>query len=79
MREVCVWACTDVRICRRMFCVQIHVGDDLVSDVSGARAMGMRTVWYNGKKKPLPDEYAGMVDAVITDIRQLDALVQLWS
>ena len=37
------------------------------------------TVWYNGKLKPLPGEFKGMIDAMITDIRQLDGVVDQWS
>ena len=57
----------------------VHVGDDLKSDVSGAHLMGMRTVWFNAKGKPLPAEYERMVDAIIYDIRQLDPLLEGWS
>ena len=39
----------------------------------------MRTVWYNGKGKPLPDEYKSQVDAVISDIHELDDLLHFWS
>lgn len=57
----------------------VHVGDDLVSDVGGAHRLGMRTVWFNGKNKPLPEEYEEQVDAIVTDIPQLQALVEEWS
>jgi FMN hydrolase / 5-amino-6-(5-phospho-D-ribitylamino)uracil phosphatase len=57
----------------------VHVGDDLVSDVSGAHRLGIRTVWFNCKNKPLPEEHKEQVDAIITDIRQLQALVEEWS
>ena len=40
---------------------------------------GTCAVRYNAKLKPLLEEYKGMIDGAITDIRQLDGLVDQWS
>ena len=47
----------------------VHVGDDPVNDVEGAKRVGMRTVWVN----VLDREYAGehQPDATITRLDQL--------
>jgi len=34
---------------------------------------------FTGKNKPLPEEYEEQVDAIVTDIPQLQALVEEWS
>jgi FMN phosphatase YigB (HAD superfamily) len=34
----------------------VHIGDSLTSDVEGAQALGINTVWINRKNKPLHDK-----------------------
>ncbi len=53
----------------------VMVGDNLVWDVAGAQACGIRGVWHNLYRKPLA---AGMrPDAIISDIGELPALLGL--
>ena len=53
-----------------------HVGDDPTNDVSGAAAVGMRTVWYNPQRRPWPG--GSVPDATISELSQLhEALADL--
>jgi hypothetical protein len=45
-----IWICVCIRVRAHW---QVHVGDDLVSDVGGAHRLGMRTVWFNGQHSSL--------------------------
>lgn len=47
----------------------IHVGDDPVHDVQGARDMGMRTVWVNTRRKAWPGDQRA--DREIENLRKL--------
>jgi putative hydrolase of the HAD superfamily len=49
----------------------VHVGDDAVSDVAGARAMGMRAIHY----VPDPSVRAAVADGVLRRFADLPALV----
>ena len=52
----------------------LMVGDNLIWDVEGARAVGIRGVWFNWKKAPLP---IGVVPhAVITELPELIDVVR---
>lgn len=54
----------------------VHVGDDPANDVCGAAAVGMRTVWYNPKRRAWPGGAAP--DATIGHLGELhDALTSL--
>eukprot|EP00281_Chroomonas_sp_CCMP1168_P012925 CAMPEP_0206284654 /NCGR_PEP_ID=MMETSP0047_2-20121206/40888_1 /ASSEMBLY_ACC=CAM_ASM_000192 /TAXON_ID=195065 /ORGANISM="Chroomonas mesostigmatica_cf, Strain CCMP1168" /LENGTH=228 /DNA_ID=CAMNT_0053715119 /DNA_START=255 /DNA_END=941 /DNA_ORIENTATION=- len=53
----------------------VHVGDDLVTDVQGARGVGMRTVWLKRKGKELEGEAP---DGVIESVKELPALLEPW-
>jgi HAD superfamily hydrolase (TIGR01549 family) len=50
----------------------VFVGDDLVNDVKGPKALGMRTVWFAPGKTPGDDPD---VDTHITDLRELASVV----
>ncbi|MFO1428289.1 MAG: HAD family hydrolase [Steroidobacteraceae bacterium] len=47
-----------------------YVGDDPHTDVAGARAAGLRTVWINRRGLPWPDA-AGEPDLVVADLAEL--------
>jgi len=53
----------------------IHVGDDLVCDIEGAKAVGFRTIFANTLKKNSPESEAH-ADATITELNQLPAVVK---
>ncbi len=52
----------------------LHVGDNPLTDIEGARNAGARTVWINRFEMAWPDEYAA-ADYVITDLNQLTDLL----
>ncbi len=52
----------------------VHVGDDLVTDVQGAQAMGMRAVWVNRRGFELPPDVTP--DAEMTSLEGLLAVVE---
>ena len=55
----------------------VMVGDRLDNDVAGAQAAGLRAVWFNPSRRPLPPE-APAPDAVIARLEELPgALVRL--
>lgn len=68
-----------VEVCRRMHVVPldvVHVGDDLVADVEGARRLGMRAVWLNRDSRcAYGDDPAAT--ATIASLTELDALLGL--
>lgn len=47
----------------------VHVGDDPVADIGGARAVGMRTVWVNRRGQPWPG--GDPPDAEVRSLREL--------
>ncbi|MGI9275531.1 MAG: HAD family hydrolase [Endozoicomonas sp.] len=47
----------------------LHVGDCLNADVSGARALGINTAWFNPGQKDLPPEH--QPDVVIRSLTEL--------
>jgi putative hydrolase of the HAD superfamily len=53
----------------------LHVGDSLHSDVAGAHAQGMSTVWISGYDKSEP---AIQPDFTIADLSELPATVKEW-
>ena len=72
----------DARIFARLVAVAgvpaasvLHVGDDAVADVAGARAAGLLTAWINRGRLPWPAP-AAPADHEITDLDQLVALVE---
>jgi len=54
----------------------VHVGDDVDADVAGAKASGMRAVWYDTGK--WADASTHMADAVIHDWRELPEVIRKW-
>lgn len=46
----------------------VMVGNDYVKDIAGAKAAGMRTVWFNLTGAPAPGDAA---DAIIADLADL--------
>ena len=55
--------------------VGLHIGDNLLTDVSGAAAVGMKTGWISGH-----DDRAAIVepDYTLESIRDLPAVVERW-
>ena len=47
----------------------VHVGDDPITDIRGAREAGMRTVWFNPAGDPWPS--GPRPDAEINSLRRL--------
>lgn len=62
----------------------VHVGDDLVADVSGSRRIGMRAVWFDvghDSEHAVHDPNAAEADtpdAVIHDHRELLEVLERW-
>ena len=54
----------------------VHVGDDVDADVAGAKATGMRAVWYDTGK--WADASTDEADAVIHDWRELPEVIRRW-
>jgi FMN hydrolase / 5-amino-6-(5-phospho-D-ribitylamino)uracil phosphatase len=52
----------------------LHVGDDPLLDVEGARAAGFVSAWMNRRARPWPQELA-VPDVVVADCAQLTALL----
>ncbi|MBS0394881.1 MAG: HAD family hydrolase [Proteobacteria bacterium] len=55
----------------------LHVGDDPVADVAGARAAGLQTVWINRTAAPWPDGLA-RADVEVADLVELERAVGAW-
>ena len=55
----------------------VHVGDDPVRDVSGAAAIGLRTVWMNPEGRTWPGEKRP--DAEIRSLDSLLCVIAAWS
>ncbi len=54
----------------------VHVGDDVTADIAGAKAHGMRAIWFNtGFWR---DASTDKADAEIADHADLSALLQRW-
>ena len=53
----------------------VHVGDDPLNDVQGAREMGMKTVWVNHLKRPWP-KHKQKADASIQHFSELPRLLE---
>lgn len=49
----------------------LHVGDDPVLDVQGARDAGLRTAWLNRAGLPWPDELGAAPDLILRDLTAL--------
>lgn len=54
----------------------VHVGDDVAADVAGAKAAGMRAIWYNPSSRPAGETIAA--DAVIHAWRELPEVIRRW-
>lgn len=50
-----------------------HIGDNIVTDVQGAQAVGARTVWYNQAGQTWPDTEKGP-SATVTSLQELSDL-----
>jgi FMN phosphatase YigB (HAD superfamily) len=55
----------------------VMVGDWFPVDVAGAQAAGMRGVWFNPRRYPVPDGYTP--DATIASHAELLSLLEEWS
>jgi putative hydrolase of the HAD superfamily len=55
----------------------VHVGDELDTDVAGARAIGMRTVWVNRTGQQASAEI--LPDAQIRSLGELPAILARWT
>jgi len=53
----------------------LHIGDDPVNDVSGAKQAGAHAIWLNREHKPWPLDSCEP-DAVITSLQQLPSVLQ---
>jgi putative hydrolase of the HAD superfamily len=49
----------------------VMVGDNFDKDVIGAKGAGLRAVWYNFRRDPLPDGVTVRADAEIHDLAEL--------
>jgi putative hydrolase of the HAD superfamily len=54
----------------------VHVGDDVDTDVAGAKALGMRAVWFNAGF--WPEAKTDQADAEIRDHKELPAVLERW-
>ena len=52
-----------------------YVGDNPLNDVAGARAYGVRTVWFDDEKKPYPPDVEPP-DAMIDELTELLAVIR---
>ena len=55
----------------------VHVGDDPITDVRGAREAGMRTVWFNPERSPWSS--GPRPDAEIASLPELNEVLVRWS
>jgi putative hydrolase of the HAD superfamily len=55
----------------------LHVGDDPVLDVVGARDAGLRTAWINRARAPWPDELGAPPDLDLPDMTALAEWLEL--
>jgi len=53
----------------------LHVGDQPLQDIHGAREAGLRTVWVNRNGDDWPEEYA-VPDLEVQHVGELDALIK---
>lgn len=56
----------------------VHVGDDPITDVSGARDFGMRTVWVNPAGKTWDDIHGAPPDAEVRHVAQMEPIIDAW-
>ncbi len=63
----------------------VHVGDDVDADIAGAKALGMRAVWFNAGRAGHRADYGqwsdaavGRADAEVRDHAEVPALVRGW-
>lgn len=54
----------------------IHIGDSYASDVRGAGALGIRTIWLNRLGKPLPE--GPKPDHICGSLQEADAVLDRW-
>lgn len=52
----------------------VHVGDDPIHDIQGAQAVGMHTVWMNGRGKTWPE--GDRADIEISNLQELPAAIE---
>jgi len=55
----------------------LHIGDDVDADVAGAKAVGMRTIWFNTGF--WPEARGDSADTEIHDHSELPAILARWS
>ncbi len=54
----------------------VHIGDDVDADIAGAKAMGMRAVWFNTGF--WPEAKTDLADAEIHDHKELPEVLARW-
>lgn len=53
----------------------VMVGDSLPRDIVGAQRSGMRGIWINRQRRACSEQYAPLVHAHITDLRELRSVL----
>ena len=54
----------------------VHIGDHPSDDIAGARAAGMRAIWFNPQGKAWEGD--GLPDAQISSLAELPTLLERW-
>ncbi|ETV92288.1 hypothetical protein, variant 1 [Aphanomyces invadans] len=55
----------------------VHVGDDYICDITGAKAVGMRTIWITSD--PVDASMYPDADAIVRSIAEIIAVLETWS
>lgn len=71
-RRVYLWALQELGASPEQ---TLMIGDNLIWDIHGAQAAGVRGVWFNWRKVPLPEPAPARPFAQVTDLAQLPAIV----
>lgn len=51
----------------------VMIGDSLTADISGGRAAGMKTIWYNHTRRPVPEHCEA--DQIVESLSELKNLL----
>ena len=49
------------------------IGDSLTADISGGKAAGMKTIWYNHTRRPVPEHCEA--DQIVESLSELKNLL----